>query len=124
MVGRADLKEICSFIEENYPQVSFGVLWDFSKGNLSLLSNKDFQTIMTLVDKVTAYVNTDLQQFGLLRMYTTLAEINRVAPMMKEFKALEDAEKWLNELHNGYALKKARNNDKIITSPHNSYGRL
>lgn len=121
LIGSADIKEVCSFIEENYPRISFGILWDFSKGDLSSLSNKDFKTILTLVDRVTshkstAYVVTDLHQFGLIQMYTTLAEINRVPPMMKTFKTLENAEKWLNEAHSKYSLKKSQSTDINLTS--------
>lgn len=103
LIGRTDKKEIIDFIKGNYPSVKVAVLWDVTKSDLMSLSSDDLKDILTQVDRIaahkaTAYVYSEIEQFGLLRMYTTIAEINRVIPVKKLFKNIQTAEEWLNEL--------------------------
>lgn len=100
VIGKAVVGEIVQIIRDEYPEVKGGVIWDFTKGDISNLDADKFRQIAKTVNEVsnhkkTAYVGSDALQFGMARIYENYAELENVAPKMKVCRNMEQAIEWV-----------------------------
>ncbi len=81
------------------------VVWDLTNGSMHLMSHEGFREIARTTKKIvddgfrkggkTAYIGNSDHKFGLLSMYTVIAEITGVAAKYKVFNSMEEAKTWL-----------------------------
>jgi len=101
--GDLSFDDISQAIREHYPSVTFHVIWDLTEGRIDGISTEQFRNIPLvakecLVNRVggkTAYVSSVNHNFGLLRMYTALAEIAGLPYGYNVFKSIAEAKVWL-----------------------------
>jgi hypothetical protein len=106
VVGNTTSQELVDVIHEYYPkQEVTDVLWDFSDGSWNQIPQSGFRDIAraaktsvakgTRAGSKTVFVGTDGLEYGLHRMYQTMAETSGVPIKYRVFKTLEDATAWL-----------------------------
>lgn len=103
--GRLSFDEITDTIKHRYDMVTCHVLWDFSRGNVGDITTEQFKQILALAKEYrpfceggkTAYVSTIDSNFGMTRMFATMAEIAGLPYLYKAFRSFEEAVDWLRE---------------------------
>ncbi len=95
-----DVDDVLKIIKNEYPKITQGILWNYTASNFSDPIPISFHRIALAVKehaihKKTAYLGPTDLKFGLLRMYETYSEIEKVAPLMKVFRDREEAIEWL-----------------------------
>lgn len=81
------------------------VIWDFTNGSLLNTSNGEFRTIAAAVKKTvddgyrqggkTVFVGNATVEYGILRMYTAIAETSGVHIRYNVFRTVEEAKEWI-----------------------------
>jgi hypothetical protein len=100
VVGKFDVGEMLAVMKDVYPSIERGVVWDFSECDLSQVTIHEMRSVAQGVYKYakhhkSAGVGRDDLKFGILRMYETYAEMERVPPIMRIFRNADDALNWL-----------------------------
>ena len=98
--GTCDVDEVVNTINAKYCSISKGVLWNLSRGSISNFTTNDISRIAMAVkghvvhNKTALFALADLN-FGLFRMYETLAELENVTHVIKVFRNRDEAIQWL-----------------------------
>ena len=106
--GQLTAEDVISVINEYYPNgIVKNVIWDLTNGSLSLISKHGFRNIASaaltsLKDGArqggkTVYVGLADVEYGLLRMYSVIAEMAGVPIEYKVFRKLEEAHNWIKQ---------------------------
>jgi hypothetical protein len=106
VTGDLTAKDVIAVIEEYYPDgIVKDVVWDFSNGSMKALSNQGFKEIASATAKAlasgarqggrTVFVANRNSEFGLMRMYTAIAEMTGVSVKYTVFRTLAEALQWL-----------------------------
>ena len=106
--GDLTTTEIISIIREYYPTGNAkNVIWDLTNGSLHLISNNGYKEIASAAKQAvangsrlggkTAYVGNVDVEYGLMRMYTAIAEMTGVPIEYNVYKTLEKARSWIEE---------------------------
>src|SRR3954471_19824433 len=110
LVGEVNAEEVASqiisFLTGEPTQL---VLWDFREGSLASLSSKDIQMIIQrgaqFADKRkggrTAIVCSKKVNYGLGRMFQTLASLQHIPFEINVFWDIEEAREWLDQSRKG-----------------------
>ena len=105
--GKLIANEVIDVINEHYPNgIVKDVIWDLTSGSLLLISQDGFRNIAKAAKKSlengarqggkTAYVGLADVEFGLLRMYSAIAEMTGIPIKYFVFKTIEEARIWIN----------------------------
>lgn len=104
--GDFGLDLIFELIDQFYQsQHTSNLAWDLSEADLSQLSMKEIQAIQNYAKKYSHYrkngktafvMSTDLN-FGVGRMYESIAEVNNHYITHHVFKRLDEAKKWFEK---------------------------
>lgn len=108
VTGDLSADETISVIREYYPAGTVrDVIWDLTSGSLLAISKNGFHAIAKAAKESvaggsrqggkTAYVGNADVEYGLLRMYTAIAEVTGVPIKYHVFKSLEEARSWMEE---------------------------
>lgn len=100
--------EIIATVRQHYTSGKVkDVIWDLTNASLQLISRSGFEAIAGVAKEAvdsggrisgkTAYIGTSDVNFGLLRMYTAIAEITGVEVKYYVFKSHLEARKWIAE---------------------------
>lgn len=106
--GDLSTVETIEIIKKYYPIGSVkDVIWDYSDGSLQSIAQNGFKAIADAVKEViasgarqggrTAFVGNATIKFGMLRMYTTIAETSEVPIEYYIHKTIEEAVHWLKQ---------------------------
>lgn len=98
--------EAISVILEHYAHDTVkDVVWDFTNGSILKTTDSEFRSIALAVKRTvdqgyrkggrTVFVGNETVEYGLLRMYTAIAETMGVNISYNVFKTLEEAKCWL-----------------------------
>lgn len=96
-----DAVDITDFLRKHHEEYKNGLLVDFSESNLSLLSLHRLREIAECSAEVctnakTAIFSPDDVNFGVARMYQSVAETMSVRPEISIFRDMASAIDWLN----------------------------
>lgn len=100
--GASDFTELTSTIRDFYGEIGPALLWDLREGTIASLTTDELRTVSRLAserrsDGSTAYVvGTDVD-YGMLRMYEVISEIQGVTQQRKVFRERAHAVAWLLE---------------------------
>jgi hypothetical protein len=106
--GKLDADEVITVINEYYPNgIVKNVIWDLTNGSLLLISQHGFRRIAKAAKESveggarqggkTAYVGLADVEYGLLRMYSAIAEMTGIPINYFVFKTFEEARVWINQ---------------------------
>jgi len=106
--GDLTADEIIAVVRQHYTSGKIkDVIWDLTNASLQLISRPGFESIARVAKEAvdsggrksgkTAYIGTSDVNFGLLRMYTAIAEITGVHVEYYVFKSHSEARKWIAE---------------------------
>lgn len=98
--------EVIEVIEEYYPKgIIKDVIWDLTNGTMKTITNQEFKNIArATLESVsngsrqggrTVFVGNNDTEFGLMRMYTVIAEMTGVTITYTVFRTLAEALQWL-----------------------------
>lgn len=83
------------------------VIWEFSNGSMKAITQDGYRRITKAVLVImnkgyrqggnTAFVGNSSLEYGLLRMYSSLAELTGIEIKYNVFNTLEEAKDWLNQ---------------------------
>ena len=102
--GRLTQEDFLNWVADYYSgAVTEFILWDFSKADLSGITNEEFRNILKEVKKIshkrkggkTAFVSKNDLGFGLGRMFEILAGIEDIQFEYMNFRSVSEARKWL-----------------------------
>ena len=102
--GEFSCDELLDWVRDYYSgAVTELILWDFSKADISKITNEEFQKIANEVKKVsntraggkTALVFSQDIGFGLGRMYETFSDISNMPFGYRSFRSISEAKHWL-----------------------------
>lgn len=104
--GNLTAEEIISVVRDLYPVGRIkDVIWDLSNASLSSVSRMDFEKIARFAKTAvangfrqrgkTACVGNSAAEFGLIHMYTSIAEMTGVPIGYSVFKTREEAREWI-----------------------------
>jgi len=107
--GKLTANEVIAVVNEYYPNgIVKDVIWDLTSGSLQSISNDGFRAIAKAARESvaggfrqggkTAYVGVADVEFGLLRMYSAIAEMANVPIQYHVFKTMDDARRWIGEI--------------------------
>ncbi len=108
VIGNTTADQLVSVICEYYPKNDVtDVIWDFTDGSWNLIPQSGFREIARAAKvsveagsrqgSKTAFVGTAGLEFGLHRMYQTIAESSGIPIKYNVFKTLEEAKKWIRQ---------------------------
>jgi hypothetical protein len=104
--GKVSAGEIVAAIRDFYEDgVTANVFWDLTDSDLSEISASDVKHIASLSGEYpdkrasgkTAIVGPDDLSYGLLRMYETIKDFNKLPFSTKAFRNIDEAYEWLAE---------------------------
>jgi len=106
VVGDLHAAEAVATINRHYTNgVVKDVIWDFTHGLLLNTSDSEFRTIAAAVKKTvddgyrqgakTVFVGNATVEYGILRMYTAIAETSGVHIRYNVFRTVEEAKEWI-----------------------------
>ena len=106
VVGSLVKDEVIAVVTDQYPLHGVkDVIWDLTDGSLSQLTKTCFLKIAQTTKEViaggarqggkTVFVRAAIAEYGLLRMYTAIAEIAGVDANYSVFKTIEEARMFL-----------------------------
>jgi len=106
VVGDLTAEEVIYAIKNIYPASnSKYIIWDLTNASLSQMSRSDFEAIArTAKESVasglrqpgkTTHVVTSTAEYGLFRMYTSIAEMTGVPVEYSVFRTFEEARQWI-----------------------------
>jgi hypothetical protein len=106
--GDMPTDKVIAIISEYYPNgIVKDVIWDFTNGSLLSTSQSDFIAIAEAVKKSvangarksgkTVFVGSIDVEYGLLRMYTVIADMSGVPVPYSVFRSMDQAINWINE---------------------------
>jgi hypothetical protein len=106
VTGSLSAEEIIAVKKNNYSAGNVAhVIWNLTNSSLSQISKSGFESIATatkttLSDEYrqcckTAYVASDTHDFGLLRMYSAIAEMVGITIDYNVFKTIDEAKNWI-----------------------------
>jgi hypothetical protein len=109
VTGKLSADEVIAIVREYYPNgIVKNVIWDLTSGSLLSISNEGFRAIAKAAKESveggfrqggkTAYVGLADVEFGLLRMYSAIAEMANVPVQYHVFKTMEGARNWIDEI--------------------------
>jgi len=104
--GDLAAEEVIAAVKEFYPNgMVKDVIWEFTNGSMQSISRQGFDAIAkatkeTLASGVrhggkTVFVGNAAVEYGLLRMYTAIAELTGVSILYNVFKTIEEARSWI-----------------------------
>lgn len=101
--GKVSLNEIIDIIKNNYHTVKRHILWDLTRIDLSEITSAHFKIILEAakehrpycVGGKTAYYTTSAGDYGVTRMFSTLAEIANMPYPYMAFRSFNEAVSWL-----------------------------
>ena len=110
LYGDVQVDLIISFMKARYNEekpVQKNVIWNIDKGSLKKCKREEIQELITFLESFeklesrsggcTAYVASDDNTFGLLRMYHSYIEtIENLPVRIGVFKTNEEAKRWFN----------------------------
>lgn len=106
--GNLTVDEVMAVVNEYYPNGAVkDVIWDLTNGTLQSISRDGFEKIAK-ASKVavsngarqggkTAYVAGTLSDYGLMRMYTIIAEMAGMPTNYHVFNTVDEAINWIKE---------------------------
>jgi hypothetical protein len=106
VTGSLTAQEVIAVVEEYYSNgIVKHVIWDLTKGSLSTISTRGFKDIANATFKSvsggvrqggkTVFVGTNDAEYGLMRMYSVIAEMAGVPIKYTVFRTIEEAQKYL-----------------------------
>jgi hypothetical protein len=106
ITGDATAQELIAVIQEYYPKDDVtDVIWDFTCGSWKNISQSGFKDVARAAKEAvasgtrqgskTAFVGTAGLEYGLHRMYQTIAEVTGVPITYNTFKTMEEAHQWM-----------------------------
>lgn len=104
--GNLTAEEVIAVVDEYYPTGAVkDVIWDLTNGSLLSISREGFIAIAKAAKKSveggsreggkTVYVGGADVEYGLLRMYKTIAEMTGVPIKYDVFKTVEEVKNWI-----------------------------
>lgn len=107
VTGDLTLDESIKVIREYYPRSTVkDVIWDCTDGSMQLLTPSDFRVLAGTVKEViargarsggnTAFVAHATVEYGMIRMYTSIAESTGVSVKSNVFRTIAEARRWLD----------------------------
>jgi hypothetical protein len=104
--GELTAEEVIAVVDEYYPKgIVKDVIWDLTNGSLQSISREGFKAIAIAAKRSveggfreggkTAYVGGAEVEYGLLRMYKTIAEMTGVPVKYDVFKTVEEVKNWI-----------------------------
>ena len=104
--GELTADEVISVVNEHYPSGVFkDVIWDLTHGTLQKISREGFAAIARATKKSlaggarqggkTAYVADKASEYGLMRMYTFIADMEGVPVDYHVFNTVQEARYWI-----------------------------
>ena len=106
VAGNLTAHEVIAVVNEYYSngQVK-DVIWDLTHATLHAISQVGFRNIARAAKESlatgarsggkTAYVDDSMVEYGLLRMYTTIAQIMEVPVQYNVFRTMAEARSWM-----------------------------
>ena len=109
VTGKLTAEDVISVINEYYPNgIVQDVIWNLTDGSMSLISKQGFQNIASAAltslkggarqGGKTVYVGLADVEYGLLRMYSAIAEMAGIPIEYRVFRTLEEARNWLGNV--------------------------
>ncbi|GEM_PF-1021362 len=106
VTGALTAEETIAVIERYYPTgIIKDVIWDLTNGSLLLIDKGGFRRIAEAAKRSvangsrqngkTVYIGCADVEFGLLRMYTAIAEMTGVPISYTVYKTIDQAREWL-----------------------------
>jgi len=106
VTGSLTADEVIAVVERYYSNgIVKHVIWDLTNGSLSLISTNGFKAIASATFKSlsgetrqggkTVFVGTNDTEYGLMRMYSTIAEMTGVPTKYSVYRTMEEAKSWL-----------------------------
>ena len=106
--GVLTAEEVASVIAQYYSNgIVKDVIWDIAIGSLSFISNDGFREIAGVANKAlesgarqggkTAYIGSAEQEYGVLKMYTAIAELTGVPTQYNVFGTIKEARNWIDQ---------------------------
>ena len=104
VAGKPEVEEICAWLDDLYREnVTRHVLWDFSAADAA---NMTYEGVRLIARKVrihslkrenprTAFVFSSSLEYGIGRMFMSVAEMEEIPMEFMLFRSREEAEKWL-----------------------------
>jgi hypothetical protein len=104
--GQVSFDQIINALKIEYTgQPSLNVLWDCTNGMLKHITTDQVKAILSFVENIaegrrggkTAFVGDKNFEFGLMRMYGTLAEMAEIPFQVEVFRSMAEALQWLDQ---------------------------
>ncbi len=107
VTGELTADEVITVVERYYSNGTvMHVIWDLTNGSLSKISKDGFRDIAKATFKSlnsgarqggkTVFVGTNDAEYGLMRMYSVIAELAGVPVKYSVFRTIKEARDWLN----------------------------
>ena len=108
VTGELTANETMAVIHDHYPTgIIKDVIWDLTNGSLLSISQDGFRAIAHAAKQAvasgsrqggkTAYVGLATVEYGLLRMYSSIAEVTGVPIKYYVYRTIEEARNWIYE---------------------------
>lgn len=106
VTGVLTADEVIAVVKEYYPNgIVKDVIWDLTNGSLNAISRSGFESIAKVTRQIlengfrkggkTVFVGTRAAEFGLMRMYSTIAEMTGIVIDYRVFKTIEEAQNYI-----------------------------
>jgi hypothetical protein len=107
VTGDLSADEVVGVARDYYSTGIKDVIWDLTNGSLNSISRQGFESIARVTKEIlssgvrqggkTVFVGTASAEFGLMRMYATIAELMGIAITYEVFRTIEEAKNWLSQ---------------------------
>ncbi len=102
--GKLTFEETIDTINNYYHMVTRHIIWDFTDGDATPITPDQFRKIISTANEYrpfkeggkTAYVSTVDSTYGMMRMFSVLAEFSDIPYPYRAFRDFEEAVEWLH----------------------------